>query len=471
MKNRFQILLPIGLILILTVACSLPGSPTPTPEDISKRVETAAAATITALAPLPTEVGIATPLPDLPEATPTEIPTNTPEPSGPAEVRLVYNDTNGLLWAWAEGGSPLQITSSGNVSDVRLSPHGEWVVYTRTISEGRDVSLWAIRFDGSQEQQLVSQAEFNAMPLHPDIFAGDVLSNQPYQIKFIPGGNTLAFTTYPQFEGSGLYDNKDLWLIDLENGTRSNLLPAGQAGHFYFSPDGSQMALVTPEDISLINTDGSNRRDAVLTYPFVYTYSEYAYHAEPVWAADGSFLRVTIPPQDPLGDPSALGHIYQIPTDGSPASMLGDLPLGLFNYGQFSPDLTQIAYLQQVGEAADNSWALRFANANGDESFEFTRGNLSFLSWAPDSNHFAFVQRSPWAIVLGQIGSAGTTLVDVNPSFKLSWLNENQYFFQYQTEPEDQLRLGTLGAPSIVIANLGSGPFTSHYDFVQPHTR
>jgi Tol biopolymer transport system component len=331
-----------------------------------------------------------------------------------------------------------------------------------------DVSLWAIRFDGSEEHALFSQDDFNAMPLHPDINADDVLSNQPYQMAFIPGSQTLAFNTYPQFEGPGLFDNKDLWYVDVETGTRTNVLPAGQAGHFHFSPDGSQIALVTPEDISLINSDGSNRRDAVLTYPFVYTYSEYAYHAEPVWAADGSYLRVTIPPQDPLGDLSALGHIYQIPTDGSAAVMLGSLPLGLLNYGHFSPDLSQIAYLERVGEPEENIWALQFANYDGSGSTEFIRGNISFLSWAPDSDHFAFEQRSPRAIVLGQTGSAGTTMVDVNPSLKLSWISDTRYFFQYQTAPEDQLRLGRLGAPSTVVANLGSGSFNIHYDFVSP---
>ncbi|MAT44024.1 MAG: hypothetical protein CL609_16950 [Anaerolineaceae bacterium] len=470
MKNKIKLLIPIVLILFVTLACSLPGGNSPSSEEVSKLVETAAAGTITALAPSPTEEIALTPVPDLPEVSPTLeiIPTNTPEPVGPPELRLVYNDTNGHVWVWSEGSSPLQIVSSGNVNDVRLSPDGEWVVFRRTAGGGMDVSLWAIRFNGSDEHLLIDQADFNAMALHPAINADDVLSIQPYQMKFIPGSQTLAFNTYPQFEGPGLFDNKDLWLVDVETGTLNNLLPAGQAGHFHFSPDGSQIALVTPEDISLINTDGSNRRSSVLTYPFVYTYSEYAYHAEPVWAPDGSYLRVTIPPQDSLGDPSALGHIYQIPTDGSSASLLGNLPLGLFNYGQFSPDLTKIAYLQQVGDPVDNAWALLFANYDGSGSTEFTRGNISFLSWAPDANHFAFEQRSPRAIVLGQTGSAGTTLVDANPSLKLSWISENRYFFLYQTAPEDQIRLGTLGSPSTVIASLGDGSFSSHYDYASP---
>jgi hypothetical protein len=124
--------------------------------------------------------------------------------------------------------------------------------------------------------------------------------------------------------------------------------------------------------------------------------------------------------------------------------------------------------LQQVGDPAGNLWALMFANPDGSGSSEFTRGNINFLSWAPDSDHFAFEQRSPRAIVLGQTGSASTTLVDANPSVKLSWISDTRYFFQYQTAPEDQLRLGRLGAPSTVVANLGGGSFSSHYDFTSP---
>ena len=60
------------------------------------------------------------------------------------------------------------------------------------------------------------------------------------------------------------------------------------------------------------------------------------------------------------------------------------------------------------------------------------------------------------------------TLVDVNPSANLTWISADRYFFFYQSSPEWQLRLGTIGTPSTAIANLGSGPIYSTYDFVSP---
>lgn len=470
MKKNVRLLIPILMILAVSLACTIPGSDASSPEEIAKQIEEAAAATLTALAPSeapPTEAP-ADPAPPTDTPEPEATATATPEPVGPAELRLVYNDTNGHLWVWSEGSTPLQIISTGDVSDVRISSDGEWIAFVRRTSGGADVSLWSVRFNGSEERLLVSHADFNAMPLHPETSSDYVLSIEPFQIEFIPGTHTLAFNTYPTFEGPGFFDNKDLWLVDVETGIRSNLLAAGQAGHFYYSPDGSQIALVTPEDVSLINADGSNRRASILTYPMVYTYSEYAYHAAPVWSPDSAFLRVIIPPQDSLGDPSALGQIYQIPTDGTPAALLGNLALGPLRHGNFSPDLNKIAYMQQVGAAVDNTWSINFANYDGSASSEFARGQINFLTWAPDSSHFAFDQYSPRSIVLGQAGIVGSTLVDANPSTDLTWVDGNRYFFFYQTAPEWQLRLGTLGAPSTVIANLGSGSYFTNYDFVSP---
>ena len=233
MKKLFRLLIPIVLIVSLTLACSLPGSSDgPDPEDLAHQIETAAAATLTALAP-EAEVSPPSPEPDLPTIEPTveDTATPTPEPIGPPELRLAYNDTNGHLWVWAEGSVPLQIVSTGDVSDVRLSDDGEWVVFSRRTAGGTNVSLWAIRFNGSEERLLVGHTDFNAMPLHPEISGDYVLAIHPWMMDFIPGTHTLAFNTYPQFEGPGLFDNKDLWLIDVETAARSNFLPAGQAGH------------------------------------------------------------------------------------------------------------------------------------------------------------------------------------------------------------------------------------------------
>lgn len=468
-----QKILFILIILVLTsLACTLPGLSTPSPKDIEDQVATAASGTLTALAPLETAltpeasstIEIATET-----ATPVPVVDESPTPIGPAALRLVFTNRDGNLFTWEEGGSPVMLVNSGDVADAVISPDGEWITFTRTTADFIDISLWAIRFDGSNEHVLVDHGEFMGMPLHPAISSDGVATIAPWMMKFVPGTNTLAFMTRPIFEGPGFFDNKDLWLVDVETSDQTALLAAGQGGHFYYSPDGSQIALVTATDISLINADGSNRRSSLLVYPFIATYSEYEYHAFPKWSPDGSFLRVTIPPSDSLGDPGALTNIYQIPNDGSPAFLLGSLNMAALYTSQYSPDLNHLAFIEPVGAPEDNQVALKFSNFDGSDPVEIAIGNLDFIAWAPDSNHFAYANLSPRAVSLGQLGAAGTTLVDANPAGDLRWISANRYFFLYQVNPEWQLRLGTLGNPSTVIANLGVD--TAHfpaYDFVSP---
>jgi hypothetical protein len=91
------------------------------------------------------------------------------------------------------------------------------------------------------------------------------------------------------------------------------LLPHGQGGEFIYSPNGQEIAISTATSISLVHTDGTNRRE-VLTYPMVATYSEYSFYAMPIWAADSSSLRVAIPPADPLGEPRQPTTLWTIPS-------------------------------------------------------------------------------------------------------------------------------------------------------------
>ena len=116
--------------------------------------------------------------------------------------------------------------------------------------------------------------------------------------------------------------------MDAESGEISLLLKAGEGGNFYYSPDGQQIALVTPEDISLINANLSNRRGSVLEYIPVITYSEYLYYAEPAWSPDSSHLLVDIPPEDPMKQPPDSHSIFRIPADGSqPVCFLPYIPI------------------------------------------------------------------------------------------------------------------------------------------------
>lgn len=458
MKNISRTILPVLMVIFTSLACSLPFSETPSPEEIENVASTAVAATLTALAPEPHgDVTIE------PIFTPTDTPVSEPEstltPLPDVEVvRIGYTDRNGNLWAWQEGTVPNQIIASGDVDRLALSADGEWFAFTRTSIDFIETSLWAVRFDGSEEHLLVSHAEFMSMPLNADINEDWVISRYPFMLSFVPGSNTtLAFITVPQFEGPGFIDNKDLWLVDVVSATRTNLLTAGSGGFYHYSPDGSQIAIVTGSDISLINSDGTNRRSSILSYDPVLTYSEYEYHAVPQWSPDGSFLRVSIPYSDSLGEPSMPGYLYQLPTDGSSAVFLGNVNFAPITAGVYSPDLTQLAYVEQIGDPADNNFALMTANFNGTEPVEIVQAGLNFTGWSPDSNHLAYATWTPRAFFIAQSGIAGSGSLISTESDQFNWISNDRFVFISMSEPNWEIHIGSIGEPSTLIASLADG--------------
>ncbi|MBE0688369.1 MAG: PD40 domain-containing protein [Anaerolineaceae bacterium] len=469
MREKKQILLAVVIILLTSLACSLPfNTGGPTPEEISETAAAAISATITAMAP--EEAPTAITEPETPDSTP--LPATDPTTiikSRPDELRLAIVDSEHNLYTWQEGGSQNLIVNKGDVSQAVLSPDGEWIVFTRISPDGIDISLWAIRFDGREQKNLVSHVDFVGMPLHPDLVdLSTILTVAPHMIKFIPGTHTVVFNTYPQFDAPGFLDNKDLYYIDVDTAERRAFLSPGQAGQFYFSPDGTQMALVTPDRIDLLNTDGSNRRIGVLSYSFVYTYSEYAYHAVPVWSPDSSYLRVGIPPQDPLGDPTAPVNIYHIPTDGSLATLLTSVVVAPLDNVILAPDINHFTYKEQIGDPAENLYSLKFTDLSGSTPVEFTTGSLGFGAWALDSSHFYFINWNPREIFIGQVGIPGVIVLDVNPAMNFSWITSDRFLFIYQSGTNYQLRMGTLSTSSVEIADLGSGLGNPMYDFVSP---
>jgi hypothetical protein len=469
MHGKKQILFALVVILLTSLACSLPfGNNAPSPEEISATAEAAVSATLTALAPpvLPPAEN-PTQEPDtqpIPEADPTPIIKTSPD-----QLRMVIIDSVNNLSSWQEESGLNLLLNTGDVTKAVLSPDGEWIVYTRSATDGVDISMWAIRFDGSDQKLLVSHADFMAMSVNPEVIdVYEIVTISPNMLDFIPGTHTIAFNTYPRFNAPGLLLNNDMWFINLDTAEKRSFLSQGQAGNFYFSPDGTQMALVTPDRIDLLNTDGSNRRIGVLTYPFVYTYSEYTYHANPIWSQDSSYLRVSIPPQDPLGDASAPVNIYHLPIDGSPATLLASLLVAPLENAFLAPDLHHYAFKEQLGEPAENLFSLKFSDLSGGTPIEFTTGSLGFGAWAPDSSHFYFINWNPREIFIGQVGAPGVIALDVSTVMNFSWITSDQFVFIYQSGINYQLRMGTLSTPSIEIANLGSGLSNPIYDFVSP---
>lgn len=436
--------LPVALALSLAaLACALPTGPaTPSADDVATRV----AATRTAEAPS----GSASP--EGPHGLVTVEPTPSPEPVR----RIIYTDA-GNIWRIDEGGSPVQVTTSGDALDVRISSDGHRIAYTYSDPAATHGGLRAVHADGSGEILLLSTAALDAFyPIHEGTVGTDIAV-----FDFIPGTHTLVFNTYAVPEFIGYIQHDDLWAIDVDAGTRTSLLPAGSGGDFVISPDGSLIAVVQPTSIGLIDSGGSNHRPDLVDYAQVITYSEFLYYALPVWSPDSSAFGAAIPSDDPLA-PSPTGTAWRIPTDGSPAVPLGTIPgnvyLGFWRSASLSPDLSRVAFTRQ--STAPGRQDLYLASADGTGEVLIATGDIQWFGWAPDGTHCAYSASAPASLTIGQVGGGSLT---VGPGSDLRWMTDSEFLYLAGSLGAWTLNRGTTAGGTTLLAS-PAGDFVS-YDF------
>ncbi|MBS1248584.1 MAG: hypothetical protein MAG431_00136 [Chloroflexi bacterium] len=447
MKYRHSIFFVIALLILVSLACTFGGGATEEPEAPNEdTIATSVAATLMAEEPPPEETQPALEVsPESPTATDTPEPTLTPSP-----VLKVAYLSGGNVWLWTEGAGAVQLTHAGQATNLSISDDGFVVAFVREVAYA-DYELWAVNTDGSDERRLLSVADFDAMPQRDGS-----IGVAPFQLGWVPGTHTLAFNTRPLYEGPGLFSDNNLHLVDVDGLTHTLLLPNGQGGMFYYSPNGAQIAIITPTDITLVNAGGGNRREMV-TYPNIYTYSEYAYYPEPHWLPGSRALLVAIPPEDPLGDPGAPTALWRLPAGGSPAVLIRNVVTAPFfiSPAAFSPDGRQVAYLTQVGDETSDRRDLNIMAMDGSSTSVYASGTLWFSSWSPDSLNFAYAMDSPTSMKLGQVGAGSRPLTDTGFANNLRWVSADDILFEAGGAGSWEIRRGVPGGSSVQIAYLG----------------
>jgi Tol biopolymer transport system component len=394
-------------------------------------------------------------------------PAFTPVPASdypaPAGLQVAFV-RDGQVWLWMAGTrEAVALASTGGTNDeVKLSDDGAVVAFVR------ENGLGAVNRDGSEERQLLGMADL-------DQIAPSDSGASINRLVWVPGTHTLAFNTRLVMP-FGLVLSNDLHRVDADTGEWSTLLPAGEGGEFYYSPDGSQIAVVTPGEIRLVDADGGQRK-RVLTYTPVNTGSEYQYYAWPFWAPDGRALRVAIPPPVPHARPAEQTTVWHIDTDGTPARRLTSIdaaPLAGTDAIAFSPDLEYVAYaqLRQPEDAPPwqaEPWLEVRRLANDDSQAYPYAGN--FVRWAPDSRRFVFLAgRESLQLRIGQ-WSGGTVpgAVDAGTDvYDVRWVDAEHYLFIAGSRAERgpaqdgwDLILADIHGSSTILASMDSYP---HYD-------
>jgi len=458
-KDGNLILWLVILLIITSMACSVFGfgasKAVPTIDNWAiqtNAAETMAAITVpSSVIPSATELAIVIDNPS-PTAPPEPAASNTPlpPPSYPSVLHVAYIK-DGNVYLWREGETSLGLSSTHDAADVRITDDGQWIAYIRQDPTGISQELWAVNTNGPLDAQaLVSSAEMavlKASSPYPDSLGLWVV-----QFEWRPGTHELAYSTAPLFEGPGFLPFKDLRLVNADTLEKTTRFDFNQGGMFYYSPDGSQIALVNPESISLVNADGSNLRDSVITYPLVGTNSEYQYHPHPIWAADSQSLRVAIPPAETLAEPLPPTSLWSIPADGSPAVFLSSIIAIPFAWpdNAFAPDLQQVMYLKPTGEPADNIRELHIALPDGNADFIFiTSAYINTMTWSPDSYRFLYAISSAdnRGVFLGDVVSGESAIITSEPSLiqEIRWIEPSRILYFWENTGSWELRISDLG--------------------------
>ena len=441
MSPRTKLILALTLLLLTSLACEY--LPTPEPElPPSDVIATSVAATLAA-----GEEGPSTEEPGEPP--------ETPEP--PPLLRIAYIK-DGDVWYWEEGGPHLVLTALGDVTTARLSSDGQMVAFVRQFDWNNE-EIYAVNTDGTNLHPLVTLADFATMKVYPD-----AISAVPYRIAWVPGTHTLAFNTRMTFEGPGLILPDELRLVDADSITLSVLMTPGTAGDFYYSPDGSQIALVNSTMISVVDSDGSNRRD-LLTFPFIITYSEYALYPSVSWSPDSTFLRAAIPAADPLLDPPDPTVIWYLPADGSGASPQLSITTAPFfqEIAAISPDLNKVAFITVITPGAPPVVDLHIANVDGSSDVIYANGGYGFESWSMDNEHFIYTSNGHNPKI-GRVGDPPQDLTGITLMVNPSWVDASRYLYLNRLSGSWELWLREMGSPGILIASTPGEMM--QYDFI-----
>jgi len=369
---------------------------------------------------------------------------------------------DGLVVAWvAEDGmlaqvgqgAALPVPTAGLVVDIAVAPDGQHIALTSAEDLRLPLELWSVGVDGASLQRLVAQDGLAASADDPAYIANVVWLD----------ATTILFSTVHQ--GSfGLQPQDDLWRADIDSGAVARLLPSGEGGQFSVSPDRQQVLVITAGAygaadgrISLLDARTGGLSD-LFTFPAVSTASEYRFYPQVFWDADSTAVHVAIPDKDLVYDDvnSPPVALWRLDIDGEPAQ-IGAVPASFFGLPQWSDDGAYLLYLQRLGAATSNQFALLVADGNGEDTTTMTTGEAGSFgtpTWIPGSTQFVYAQSEPGAHRLASPGASLRLLPE--PMFNLKVVPGGIVYASAQAAPYELRYLHMDDLVSLPIATVNN---------------
>jgi len=410
---------------------------------------------------LPVQEGVvatATPLSLPTESFSTAVPSPSAPPLSKSMTEVVFVK-DGNIQVWDEGTKQARtLVSTGDVLSVTMSDDGQMIAFTRGSWVGgldgyEQFALWVINRDGGNPREL-----FSAQDLRQRINPSERDSSNFYQLGWVPQSHQLIFsgTKYiVQAEGLSHAIPQGVYLVDTDKGSVTVLAEAAENLRFLPSPDGKQIALMSPSDVGFINADGSNKRQDVLTYAEVGLTGPV--FPMGVWTQDSrAFLMTGSFERDSRLNVNFT--IWRIPVDGSSPEALATITGSDPNSVSFSPDGKSASFLQTTDQQPPEiaGWFIKPLNPEAGPLALPYYGKEAFfanLHWSPADNAFAIkdqdlLQLCPNATqdsqVCGEPIRLGTGIITA-----LQWVDTSRFLF-VGIEP-NTLSLGKLDGTVIPI--------------------
>ncbi|HSB90812.1 MAG TPA: hypothetical protein VLD63_12395 [Anaerolineales bacterium] len=282
---------------------------------------------------------------------PTEAPlpsAQAPSASAAPGTTVVYTkDGDILVWDDVSGESR-KIFDSGDVIRVELSDDRQLVAFLRRSivqtgdAEWREESaLWVGGLGSENPRELVSAGTLRGL-----LGASERYSSNIPEMTWIPGTHRLLYngwTYLVQAEGESHAFPVGLFSVDADQGTQQVLVAAEGPQRFVVSPDGRQVALLTPTALAFVDADGSNLRPDAMTYAQVGVPGPL--FPVGVWTEDSHAFVVTGSFEQ--GPAAEIGFaIWRVPADGSAPDQLASISRSHPGSVTFSPDGRFAAYIQ-----------------------------------------------------------------------------------------------------------------------------
>lgn len=373
------------------------------------------------------------------ESLPTEIP-STSVPTLPVGTLTVVFVKDGDIQVWDEATLQTRtMVNTGDVSDVTVSDDGQMIAFTRRswigdVTDGYEqFALWVMNHEGENPRELIS-----AQDLRQRMSPSERESSNVYQLNWVPQSHQLIFsgTKYiVQAEGLSHAIPHGVYLVDTDQGSVTVLAEAPENLRFLPSPDGKQIALMSPSSMDFINADGSNRREDVLTYAEVGLTNPL--FPTGVWTQDSrAFVMTGSFGRDPKDNIDFM--IWFIPADGSSPEALAAITGSDPSSVTFSPDGKSVSFLQTTDQQPQEiaGWSIRSLLPEAGPLALPYYGKETFsasLHWSPDGDAFTIkdrdiVQLCPDATQDSQVCGEAIHLVS-RIIISLQWVDSSRLLF------------------------------------------